>query len=125
MIHCQLNEGEQALAQEKFAEVPDAKAILEMFIEWANRHETDEELKLQYAEFFKLRNLTRVEYDISVVGGRWLQIRASDGGEGGPNDITAYFENDAGQWALIDILLRFDLTAQVIWSTAQGGYVAS
>lgn len=121
-----LDEEHQRWAREQFESVPDAKAILELFIEWANSYEKDESLKLEYNQFFEWERLTRVEFDISINGyGRWLQITAGNGDEGGSSDLMAYFERreDRGEWELQDITHRFDLTADVIWRSIGGGFV--
>lgn len=122
----------RALRQRSFEVHPDAKQILEMFIEWANEYENDAPLRLRYEYFFSDQfDLTTVDADLVLSSGRYLFLTVGDGGEGGPSQLVAHFDfphaddGDVQKWALVDIVHRFDMVTEVIWNDARGGYVHS
>ena len=114
------------LRRERFEAHPDAKEILGMFIEWANEYEKDAPLRLKYEDFFSDQfDLTVVDADLVLPSGRYMFLTVGDGGEGGPTNLVAFWDRPlAGDgWELMDITMRFDLDAQIIWKG--GEYVHS
>ena len=110
--------------QEAFEDHPDAGAVAKMFIEWADHFEFDEDLKVKYEDFFTEYGIAKVEADIVLPSGRYLFLVVGEGSEGGPSTLIGYFDKLAmdEDWELEAIFHLFDLTPDLIWANARGGF---